>query len=192
MSANKFGKAYHVAWRKKQREKKGIFKDSRPFGLLGEFKVCRTCKISKAFSDYYKNKQNTDGRQGECNVCLCRRSAVYSRANAVRVYARQKEWRANNKERVKKNDKRWWAKHPELRRAKNHRKYLAVKQQPDWRLKRQILQRRTCRELTDGYIARLLSKYNNMKCADIPDSLIKAKRLNMLISRQLKQMEQTR
>ena len=67
-------------------------------------KLCTKCKTEKELSEYSKKKSSKDGLQYECKAC-------------VKQY--DKQYRAENSERLKQQRKQYHAKYPEKIKAKN-------------------------------------------------------------------------
>lgn len=65
---------------------------------MSETKICKACKGEKSISDFPKNKNMRDGHLHKCKTC---------------EYARVKEWRKRNPERVSYLLVKWRAENPE-------------------------------------------------------------------------------
>lgn len=46
-------------------------------------KICFTCKISKPITEFYRNKQNSDRRQGNCKDCCYQYALNYRNKNKI-------------------------------------------------------------------------------------------------------------
>jgi len=66
-------------------------------------KECKICKITKALSDFNKDKSKKDGRQIKCRAC----ERAYRDANREKIAARYKAYRAANRERKAATNKAW-------------------------------------------------------------------------------------
>lgn len=73
-----------------------------------EAKCCNRCKAIKPVSDFTKRKDSKDGLQRECRACAT---------------LRQKEWRAANPDRERETRHAYYARHPEMVKAKNAKTY---------------------------------------------------------------------
>lgn len=112
-------------------------------------KICKACKEPKAFEEFSKDSQKSDGLRTYCKQCVSATSKVYIQKNASRLkktrsspeykaaariwarksyrkcYQHQKEtrrrWRLANPDKVKAREKRYRLNHPEKVAEKNRK-----------------------------------------------------------------------
>ena len=80
-------------------------------------KRCSKCKVEKLEADFYKNKRKKDGLECSCKMCANAvrepRKHQYYEQHRAKVIQQTKDWRKNNKERKKFNDRKWKLKNSE-------------------------------------------------------------------------------
>ena len=72
---------------------------------MTEFKICSLCKISKPFSDFFKNKWHKDGYSHDCKICKTARNKQYYLKNKEKYLSVCKVYRQNNKDIISLKDK---------------------------------------------------------------------------------------
>lgn len=68
-------------------------------------KQCSKCNLIKPYQDYYKKSDNKDGHMSYCKKC---------------DIARRSKWNADNREKARAQDRKYYANNPEKRKQKNH------------------------------------------------------------------------
>ena len=63
-------------------------------------KTCRKCGIAKELVDFEKAKQNKDGLNGQCRVCVAERKKAYYEANKEKITEKTKAYYEANKEKI--------------------------------------------------------------------------------------------
>lgn len=81
-------------------------------------KTCRLCGITKAISEFYREKNRVDGLRPECKACVRQRQREYAAANPEAIRARGLAYVAANREAVRANGRAWRARHIEAERAR--------------------------------------------------------------------------
>jgi len=99
-------------------------------------KPCTCCKIVKSIEEFYKNKNNKDGFNGQCKICcsLYNKKRYLQNPEKVKEKSKQwcsknpetdkethKRWRRNNPEKCKENSQRWRRNNPEKCKENNQR-----------------------------------------------------------------------
>jgi hypothetical protein len=101
-------------------------------------KSCSTCKITKALSEYTKDKKRKDGLNGNCKSCRAIEKKKFYRANKEKVliqckeyysshakekYVYGKKWRKENKKAFYAMHKKWRDKNPDKLRNLRLKKF---------------------------------------------------------------------
>jgi hypothetical protein len=175
-------------------------------------KHCRVCDTDKPLTEYYAH----GGRV--CKACIVTRVAKYYQANREKILAKNKDPEFKKKERElhaykMQNDPKYRANHSAMRKRcrdkykekiraynlayiKKNREILVAKKRAKRITEEQrkkdrayvIAQRNN---LTDVYIRQQLVKRSTLKVADIPQSLVEAKRLQLLIKNEVTNANKT-
>ncbi|MBC7752486.1 MAG: hypothetical protein H7Z73_12385 [Candidatus Saccharibacteria bacterium] len=147
-------------------------------------KTCSKCKEYKSEDNFFKNKSNTSGLRGDCKVCSKKAHIKYLQNNPEknREYSQtkynkdpQKEkdrvllWRQENKDKVNEYQKKW----SEL----NREKYLIRMRDKNRGMHKKLPERYVVRKFFRGF-------------ENVPIELINLKRCQILLNRELRQMEQ--
>lgn len=85
--------------------------------ILPEAKVCNTCGIPKALTEYHRNKSSKGGHLPRCKECRKVADAPYIEAHREDTRIRAREWAKKNPEKAAKHSKEWRLAHPERCRA---------------------------------------------------------------------------
>jgi hypothetical protein len=145
---------------------------------------------SKAYSKKWHQENYNKERMREC-------AKTWRKANPERWKELQKKYRDNNKEHVKQTVKkaaqRRFAENPEKIRAQRQeaKQRLLVKDPEGYLQKRRAYickaNKKLVAEIRDNYVAHLLYKSTgfSLLAKDIPKELIEAKRLQLMIKREL-------
>lgn len=67
---------------------------------LHDMKECRNCKNIYSLEDYHKDKNKKDGHRNVCKSCIKK----YRKDNWDKIKIKDREWKANNKERINKRE----------------------------------------------------------------------------------------
>ncbi len=127
-------------------------------------KVCSNCKVEKLVVLFYKDKSAKDGLAYICKDCAKMRSKEWARANPEKVNAPKAKWKKNNPERNKAINKAWAKNNPDKTRA--------------------YVKAYTAR-CNDNYIAARIG----LKLCQCPQELIELKRINLLITREIRNQQ---
>jgi len=157
-------------------------------------KVCNHCKIEKPLSEFYKAKENRDGRTGGCAQCARDKAKLKKRWQREDVKEYQRIWMYENKEHVAERKKANYEANREeiLLKKKLHRAKEETKAQI--RAYRKVYAAANKERLAEKSRARNMelpityvkNKMGYVKDAAIPDALVEAKRLEMLIKRRIR------
>ena len=60
-------------------------------------KICSKCKIRKKLSEFYKDKNSTDGRRSSCKKCYIIGTKKYNQIHKTKIRKQRKKWYENNK-----------------------------------------------------------------------------------------------
>ena len=129
-------------------------------------KTCVKCCILKEISEFSKQKQNKDGYNGRCKLCMKQYNKDYCQNNKDGLKKARKEYNKKNKERFKDRDKKLREKNKDEKKEYNKiyqeknkekireqkKKYLAInkekkqKYQKEYYLKNKIYAKELARE----------------------------------------------
>lgn len=130
-----------------------------------KLKHCPICDLVRAQGCFYRDASRRDGLANKCSDC--------AKAMGRRHYQ-------NNTEKVKG----WARRRPVEARRESVQQWKA--RNPD----RDLAYERDARErLTDGYVRQTLAVGTPLRAAQIPQSLVEAKRLQLQIHRLIKEQE---
>ena len=146
-------------------------------------KVCNKCNGEKPLIFYHKNKVAKDGYHGMCKDCRSKHDNWNSRNKehcslmAKKRYEKDKtviikraaDWYTDNKDRRIQANKIWKVNNPEKVRL-----YMEVHD----------IKRRG--GLNDNYVRSLFVQKTNIKRKDVPQELIELKRIQILITREIR------
>jgi hypothetical protein len=170
-------------------------------------KTCPCCQRTLEASAFSKCIGQSDGLYHSCKECSAKKRKAYYEANKEKIAAAKKERRATKEYREKINGARKIerAENPEKIRAADRRRYEKTKQRilelqkgyyrqnREEILKRGEEKRRqymkaAIEQLKPGYVKALLLQGTELKRKDIPEQLVKAKTLQLLILRTAKEL----
>ena len=131
-----------------------------PTNFGGTMKKCNKCKELKPFSDYHKHTCSKDGKAYSCKSC---------------AYLSKRQWNKDN---------------PEKYKAQIARRKFSPGWPYSYSRKRKIRKQKEDRiNLTDSYIKQLITSRGtigeNINKKDIPQELIEAYRVHILLKRAL-------
>jgi len=90
---------------------------------MREMKICNSCKQTKTVNQFFKNKDGKNGLRSSCKVCSKKVFKKWWIKNSKKQIARNKEWRAKNREiwldLQRKNQKKYRERYPEKIKAHN-------------------------------------------------------------------------
>lgn len=133
-------------------------------------KTCRDCRQDKAASEFFANRRNRDGLGSYCKPCNSARADGWRKANPERAaqVAAAKQLRNRGNEKLR-----------EYQRAKA-KEYASTER---GKLQRASNQRRYIAELRDAYVRATLAQSGGILARDMPDSLVQAKREQLVLRR---------
>lgn len=78
-------------------------------------KKCKTCGAEKELSEFYfrPNRNLRDDHDPNCKDCMNKKKRMLYSDNKEKQYAANRKWVKENRERVRKNSRAWYASHPE-------------------------------------------------------------------------------
>jgi hypothetical protein len=182
----------------------------------GRLNKCKLCDNLIRKEQYYANheyRKQKDKEYREKNkekLNLCKRR--YKEKNREKLRLAEKEWRKNNPELSRERSRRYREAHPNYKKeyyAKNKSKLIKkvikwqkenkeryIKRVKEWKMKNYNAWLQNERErhktkvenLTDDYVVKLLKGKGKLLVKDVPKELIEAKRLQILIQREIKNL----
>jgi len=182
-------------------------------GHLNKCKLCHNLLVKKQYyanHEYTKQKNKEYREKNKEKLNLCKRR--YKEKNREKLRLAEKEWRKNNPEKSRERSKRYHEAHPNYKKeyyAKNKTKLIKkviewqkenkeryIKRVKEWKMKNYNAWLQNERErhktkvenLTDDYVVKLLKGEGKLLMKDIPKELIEAKRLQILIKREIKNL----
>jgi hypothetical protein len=169
-------------------------------------KHCKICDTDKPITEFYAGK----GRV--CKACIITRVAKYYQANRekirdkikdpefkkkkrklhaykmqndpeykARYSARRKRFRDKHKDKIRAYNLAYIKENTAIRKAKKKAKRLT----PEYRAQEKAYVIAQRDNLTDVYVRQQLVKHTSLKVADIPQSLVEAKRIQLLIKNEV-------
>lgn len=105
-----------------------------------ETRVCTKCSQEKILKDFqtYKNRSGELRYNTYCLVCYKLERKQYRKENKEKLKAGQKEWRENNKEKKKAANKAWYEANKEYALKRNNERRKKRRQDPEYREKERI------------------------------------------------------
>ena len=177
-------------------------------------KTCKKCQEDKLLEFFTKNKGCLSGRENTCKKCtgiynqnyylinknkiierskkyyadnteICKeRNKVYYKKNTGKCLLINRAWQRNNKEKVKE-----YRKKADIKRGGKAHKSAKV-----WvknNLERiNYLKSKSRENLSDSYVKSIITKGSSVKRQLIPKELIELKRINILITREIRKQQQ--
>jgi len=179
----------------------------------GRLNKCKLCDNLIRKEQYYANheyRKQKDKEYREKNKEKVKLwSHKYKEKNREKIRIADREWRKNNPELSRERSRRWRKLHGKEHYQKNKQMFVANvvrwqkenkerynKRTREWRIKNyakciekeRLSRKKTRLKLTDGYVARLLRGKGKLLVKDVPKELIEAKRLQILIQREIKNL----
>ncbi len=172
-------------------------------------KVCYKCKVEKDVALFGKNRTRRNGLASECRDCKKKANSKYRADNKDKIKEYQLKHYKNNKDKIAEYNKNNKDKIADYRannrnKIKEHKaKYRANNKDKikyadkKYRLENLEKHRERCKEwakrssagLSYGYIIQTIKQKTCLKPNDIPNSLIEAKRMQIMIHRKIKEMK---
>ena len=146
--------------------------------------ICRRCKLDLPAANFYKDRTIKSGLQKVCKEC----EKTYREQNRLKVTETRRLYHIKNKERLCLKAKEHYQANKEHHRQVS-RKW--EKDNPDkFKEYRRQFEKIISERLTDTYIKKLItSKQKILKCEDIPQTLIDLKRVQVQITRKLREIK---
>jgi hypothetical protein len=181
------------------------------------YKRCNKCKEIKPLDKFGHRIRGYLSRNSECKVCMYERTRQWAKNNPEKVKLARKREQAKNAERYKKYYEQYYSDPQNKKHKEQYRKryYQLTAEKAKQRAKEYVLNnpekvkeknrewrqlnkewlnelnRKQIADLSDKYVKTLLFKGKVSK-VDIPQELIEAKRLEVLIKRRLKDEDSNR
>jgi hypothetical protein len=182
----------------------------------GRLNKCKLCYAIYKKKEYYENHelklQKAREYRDNNKEIIKKGSQRYKAKNREKIAAWEREWRKNNPKKSRERSQRYHDSHPNYKKeyyAKNRsmlikktiewqkeNKEKHLKRIKAWKMKNydtwlQYERKRhktKVENLTDGYVAKLLKGNGKLLMKDVPTELIEAKRLQILIQREIKNL----
>lgn len=179
-------------------------------GRLNKCKLCDNLTRKEQYyakHEYRKQKDKEYREKNKEKVKLW--SHKYKEKNREKIRIAEREWRKNNPELSRERSRRWRKLHGKEHYQKNREMFVANvirwqkenkeryrKRLKEWRIKNhpeciekeRLSRKKATDKLTDGYVVRLLKDKGKLLVKDVPKELIEAKRLQILIQREIKNL----
>jgi len=154
---------------------------------------CSKCGVEKELcpEHFHRSKRIALGFGYTCKTCKLLALKLWKKANPDKAKAQKKRYHAKHPEKQEEKKKRWRANNPEKWKAQLKRRREAKKaRDPEkYEAERKAQKQRARERLTDGYIKSLMVNANSLRRKDIPQELVDAKRLQLMITRKIKELE---
>lgn len=154
--------------------------------MNSETKTCSKCKRGLPVSQFYKLSSRKDGLDYYCIQCNKAQHKKWSSRPDVskKIVAKVAEWKKQNRDKYLDSVERYNKKHKN-KKASYSRKYSALD-----RVKKQTQAKNAERtqSLTDGTVRKMITAHNaGLLASEVPQSLIDLKRVQVQITRKLKE-----
>ena len=179
----------------------------------GRLNKCKLCDNLVRKEQYYANheyRKQKDKEYREKNKEKVKLwSHKYKEKNREKIRIADREWRKNNPKLSRERSRRWRKLHGKEHYQENKQMFIAnavrwqkenkeryIKRVKEWKMKNYNAWLQNERErhktkvenLTDDYVVKLLKGKGKLLMKDIPKELIEAKRLQILIQREIKNL----
>jgi len=179
----------------------------------GRLNKCKLCDNLVRKEQYYANheyRKQKDKEYREKNKEKVKLwSHKYKEKNREKIRIADREWRKNNPELSRERSRRWRKLHGKEHYQENKQMFIAnavrwqkenkeryIKRVKEWKMKNYNAWLQNERErhktkvenLTDDYVVKLLKGKGKLLVKDVPKELIEAKRLQILIQREIKNL----
>jgi hypothetical protein len=152
---------------------------------------CSKCGVEKELcpENFHRSKRIALGFGYTCKTCKLLALKLWKKANPDKVKAQRKRKHAKYPEKRREERKRRRINNPEKWKAYQKRKRESEKaRDPEkYKAKRDAQKQRARERLANWYIKNLLVRGSNLSRKDIPQELVEAKRLEVLITRKVKE-----
>lgn len=182
-------------------------------GRLNRCYICDRLIRKKQYytnHEYRKQKEKEYREKNKEKVKLW--SHKYKEKNREKIRLAEREWRKNNPEKSRERSKRYHEAHPNYKKeyyAKNKTKLIKKvvewqkenkerykKRLEEWKMRdyskylemERLRGKKARNKLTDAYVVHLLRDNKKLLMEDVPKELIEAKRLQILIKREIKNL----
>tara|TARA_R110000822_G_scaffold11523_1_gene42066 strand:- start:273 stop:758 length:486 start_codon:yes stop_codon:yes gene_type:complete len=154
---------------------------------------CSKCGVEKELcpEHFHRSKRAALGFGYACKLCKLAAKKLWVKANPDKVKEQKKRYYAKYPDKIVERKKLWRKKHPEKWKAQLYRQRAARKvRDPElYAAKRNAEKQRGRERLTNDYIRTLMVNANSLSRKDIPQELVDAKRLQLMITRKIKELE---
>ena len=182
----------------------------------GRLNKCKSCYAIYKKKEYYENHelklQKAREYRDNNKEIIKKGSQRYKAKNREKIAAWEREWRKNNPKKSRERSQRYHDSHPNYKKEyyaknrsmlikktiewqkENKEKYLKrikawkMKNYDTWLQYERKRHKTKVKNLTDGYVAKLLKGNGKLLMKDVPTELIEAKRLQILIQREIKNL----
>ena len=150
-----------------------------------QMKTCTKCQRTLDEEEFrfisYVRKDGVRSRSGSCKTCETARAHQWNQENRERRNANQRKYHSSmsdsQRERVRERDRERWKRNKGTERHE-HRK--EQRREPE-----RLRARSDAAGLTEPYVRGLLSKKSSLSRDKFPAALVEAKRLEILINREI-------
>ena len=158
-------------------------------------KVCSKCKEGKTFDSFGKKAYGKYGLRAQCKICHNEESKAWRKANLEKARAASKAWYKANSEKSKAASKAWGRANPEKLKASKEKWFKENREQVTARSKSRhkanpekqaAASKAYADRCNDNYVARTMG----LKLSQCPQELIELKRINILITREIRNQQQ--
>lgn len=134
-----------------------------------ETKTCSKCKCEKPLDAFGAARKSSDGKKSRCKTC-----------NAEDA----KEWRLNNPEKYLAKLAKQATDPKRLEYLREYRR--KYRKSPAGRAYKAEYRSKSCAELKDNYVKRVICQNTNIPYDQVPRGLVELKKLHLAIKRKLK------
>ena len=156
---------------------------------MEQLKTCKKCKQKLPIASFCKRSNQIDGLNYYCRLCdaqNCRKYYQSSKTVRAKALLRSVKWKKDNRDAVLFSNKKYREKHSNQRALyeKKRRRTAIIKN------RYRFLQRRYTSLLTDSAVRKIIvHTQKTLKCADIPQELVEAKREHLKLLRAIKEQK---
>lgn len=146
---------------------------------MDQVKTCSKCGLEKPVSHFYKDGLR---QRADCKPCIKIYKSNYRATNLEKLRAACRKWAKSNPDKIKAGKEKW--------RKANPKKLLSANQR--WRKANpdtvMAYGKKNVLSMSTYYIKSLLSQDQSFGSKDIPQELIELKRVQLQITRTLKEL----
>lgn len=154
---------------------------------------CSKCGVEKELcpEHFHRSKRCALGFGYTCKTCKLLALKLWKKANPDKIKAQRKRKHAKYPEKRAEGKKRRRINNPEKWKAyiKRKRESQKANDPEKYKAKRNAEKQRGRERLTNDYIRTLMVNANSLSRKDIPQELVDAKRLQLMITRKIKELE---